>query len=99
MGLKVVKGEDPLPAIALDGKMWRGSRQQGAEAWHVLSAVVRGSGLTLVQIPVDGKTNEIPLALVLLERLRLEGQVATGDALLTQKTLAQAIVEKGGPIS
>lgn len=89
----------PPDAIALDGKTLRGSKKQDATLSHLLSAVDHKTGMTLIQVPVDGKTNEIPLTQVLLERLHLEGRVFTSDALLTQTAIAQAIVKKGGPTS
>lgn len=93
------KGKDAFTeAIALDGKTLRGSKKQGASFSHLLSAVEHSTGMTLVQVPVDDKTNEIPVTQVLLERLLLEGRVLTSDALLTQTAIAQAIVKKGGPI-
>jgi hypothetical protein len=88
--------ESSLDAVAIDGKTLRGSKKQGAELSHLLSAVDHKTGMTLVQVPVDGKTNEIPLALVLLERIHLEGRVLTADALLTQRAIAEVIVQKGG---
>ena len=86
-------------AIAIDGKTLRGSKKQGAKVSHLLSAVDQETGMTLLQISVDGKTNEIPMAEVLLQRLMLEGRVCTSDALLTQRAIAKAIVQKGGPTS
>lgn len=94
-----VEREDAIPeAIALDGKTLRGSKKQGAKFSHLLSAVEHSAGMTLIQVPVEDKTNEIPVTQVLLERLLLEGRVLTSDALLTQTAIAQAIVKKGGPI-
>jgi len=55
-----------LPAVALDGKTLRGSKKLGATMSHLLSAVSHGTGLTLYQIGVDLKTNEIPLVQELL---------------------------------
>jgi hypothetical protein len=82
--------------IAVDGKTLRGSRRQGAPGAHLLSAVSHRLGLTLGQVAVGEKTNEIPLAPVLLRGLLLEGRVVTMDALLTQREVAQAIVAAGG---
>lgn len=50
----------------------------------------------LGQIAVDDKSSEISAMLELLARLVLHGRVITGDALLTQHKIAQAIVEHGG---
>lgn len=90
------EAEGPLQGIAIDGKTLRGSRKQGAPLSHLLSAVSHGIGLTLYQVAVDEKTNEIPLAEELLCGLLLEGRVVTMDALLTQRRLAEQIVAAGG---
>ncbi len=94
-------GEAPAPeggeeAIAIDGKTLRGSQKQGAPGAHLLSALAHRVGLTLAQQAVDDKTNEIPVALDLLRHLVLEGRIVTMDALLTQRQIAQHIVDAGG---
>jgi hypothetical protein len=96
--LQTLQGERPptLQGVALDGKTLRGSKKQGAAISHLLSAVSHGLGLTLYQVGVAAKTNEIPLAEVLVQHLFLEGRVFTMDALLTQRTLAQRITDGGG---
>jgi hypothetical protein len=76
-------------ALALEGKTLRGSQKQGAPAAHLLSVVSHRLGLTVGQAGVDAKTNEIPVAGVVLEGLVLEGRIFTMDALLTQGALAQ----------
>jgi predicted transposase YbfD/YdcC len=82
--------------IAVDGKTLRGSKKQGAPGAHLLSALAPRLGLTLAQQAVDEKTNEIPVVLELLQHVVLEGRVVTMDALLTQRQIAQQIVEAGG---
>jgi len=82
--------------IAVDGKTLRGSQKQGAPGAHLLSALGHRLGLTLAQQAVADKTNEIPVALELLRQVVLEGRVVTMDALLTQRQIAQQIVEAGG---
>lgn len=82
--------------VALDGKTLRGSRRQGAPGVHLLSAVSHRLGLTLAQQAVDDKTNEIPVVQTVLQALVLEGRVLTVDALLTQREVAQTIVQGGG---
>lgn len=91
----------PLPpdteeAIAVDGKTLRGSKKQGAPGAHLLSALATRVGLTLAQHAVADKTNEIPAALELLRHLVLTGRVVTMDALLTQRAIAQQIVDAEG---
>jgi predicted transposase YbfD/YdcC len=83
-------------AIALDGKTLRGSRKQGAPGVHLLSALSHRLGLTLAQQAVDDKTNEITQVEPVLRQLVLKDRVVTMDALLTQRHVAQTIVDEGG---
>ncbi len=78
--------------VAMDGKTLRGSRKQGAPLTHLLSAVSHRLGLTLGQVAVPDKTNEITAIHPLLAGLVLAGYVVTLDALLTQEKIAQALV-------
>ena len=89
----IEEGED---AIAIDGKTLRGSKNQGAPGAHLLSALAHRVGVTLAQQAVNDKTNEIPVVLDLLRHLVLEGRIVTMDALLTQRQIAQHIVDAGG---
>jgi predicted transposase YbfD/YdcC len=88
--------EMPGTAVALDGKTLRGSKKQGAPGTHLLSALAHQVGVTLAQHAVDDKTNEITAVETLLHHLVLEGRIVTMDALLTQRQVAQTIVDKGG---
>jgi predicted transposase YbfD/YdcC len=83
-------------AVALDGKTLRGSRKQGAPGVHLLSALSHHLGLTLAHQAVDDKTNEITQVETVLHHLVVQGRVCTMDALLTQRHVAQTMVEKGG---
>src|ERR1041384_4707487 len=87
---------DLMEAMAVDGKTLRGSKKQGAPGAHLLSALAPRLGLTLAQHAVADKTNAIPAALELLRHLVLTGRVVQMDALLTQRAIAQQIVDKGG---
>jgi predicted transposase YbfD/YdcC len=98
---QVVVSLPPAPpageaAIALDGKTLRGSRKQGAPGVHLLSALSHRLGLTLAQQAVDDKTNEITQVETVLRQLVLQDRVVTMDALLTQRHIAQTIVDEGG---
>jgi hypothetical protein len=62
----------------------------------LLSALAHRVGVTLAQQAVDDKTNAIPVAMELLRHLVLAGRLVTRDALLTQRQIAQQIVEAGG---
>lgn len=97
----VVATTPPAPsageaAVALDGKTLRGSRKQGAPGVHLLSALSHHLGLTLAQQAVDEKTNEITQVETVLRQLVLQDRVVTMDALLTQRHVAQTIVDGGG---
>jgi predicted transposase YbfD/YdcC len=83
-------------AVALDGKTLRGSHKQGAPGVHLLSALSHHLGLTLAQQAVDDKANEITQVETVLRQLVLQGRVCTMDALLTQRHVAQTIVDAGG---
>jgi predicted transposase YbfD/YdcC len=83
-------------AVALDGKTLRGSRKQGAPGVHLLSALSHHVGLTLAQQAVDDKSNEITHVETVLRQLVLQGRVLTMDALLTQRHVAQTIVDAEG---
>ncbi|HSX80931.1 MAG TPA: ISAs1 family transposase [Candidatus Saccharimonadia bacterium] len=83
-------------AVALDGKTLRGSQKQGAPGVHLLSALSHHVGLTLTQQAVDAKTNEMTQVETVLRQLVLKDRVVTMDALLTQRHVAQAIVDEGG---
>jgi len=82
--------------IAVDGKTLRGSKKQGAPGTHLLSVLSHRLGLTLRQQAVDVKTNEIKAIETVLEQIVLPGRVLTMDVLLTQRQVAQTMVDKGG---
>src|SRR2546428_2580711 len=88
--------ETPAAAVALAGKNLRGSKNQRAPGMHLLSALAHHVGVTLAQHAVDDKTNEITAVETLLQHLVLDGRIFTMDALLTQRHVAQTIVDKGG---
>ncbi len=85
-----------LEGVALDGKTLRGSKKRGAADAHLLAALSQRLGVVLGQAAVPDKTNEIGAADAFLLGLVLEGRVVTADALLTQRSLAQAILDRGG---
>ena len=88
--------EPPEMVVALHGKTLRGSKQQGAPGTPLLSALAHHGGVTLAQHAVDDTTNEITAVETILPRLVREGRIVTMDALLTQRHIAQTIVDKGG---
>lgn len=89
----------PANVVAIDGKTLRGSARQGAPDTHLLAALSPVLGLTLHQQAVPDKSNEITAVQEVLKSLVLEGRVVTVDALLTQREVAQTILEKKGTTS
>jgi hypothetical protein len=83
-------------AIAIDGKVVRGSRTEERSAIHLLSALTHDLMLVLGQTPVADHTNEIGGIDPLLADLVLEGRIVTVDAHLTQRAIAETIQKKGG---
>jgi len=82
--------------IAIDGKTLRGSARSGLRALHLVSAWATDAHLTLGQVAVAGKSNEITAIPVLLELLDLKGALVTIDAMGCQKEIAAKIVAGGG---
>lgn len=62
----------------------------------MVSAWSHDNQLTLGQVKVNEKSNEITALPALLENLDISGAIITTDALNTQKNSARIIVEKGG---
>jgi predicted transposase YbfD/YdcC len=88
----------PGELVPIDGKAMRHTRRgsQNLGALQVVSAWASDTGLTLGQVAVEGKSNEITAIPQLLELLDLQDKVVTIDAAGCQKNIAQAIVEQGG---
>lgn len=85
-----------LEAVAVDGKTLCGSQRQGARDAHLLSALSHRLGVVMAQVAVSDRTNEIGQVDELLAALVLEGRVITADSLLTQREIAQRIIDGGG---
>lgn len=94
-----VKSLSPLneeEIVNLDGKTVRHSFDTNTDspAIHMVSAWANEAGMTLRQIKVEEKSNEITAIPELLDLLELEGCVVTIDAMGTQKTIAEKIIDK-----
>ncbi len=94
-GCIVTPHGDVLQGQALDGQTVRGASAHGDKT-HLVSLVQHGSAVTLAQTEVASKQNEISATPTLLRGRDLHGTVITGDALLTQRTIAQQIRAQGG---
>jgi predicted transposase YbfD/YdcC len=82
--------------IAIDGKTLRGSGSATLGPLHLVSAWATAQHLSLGQVAVDAKSNEITAIPLLLELLDLNGALVTIDAMGCQKAIAQKIVDQGG---
>lgn len=94
--LREVAGLVGVGHIAIDGKTLRGSAGAALGPLHLVSAWATQAHLSLGQVAVDGKSNEITAIPKLLELLDLSGALVTIDAIGCQKAIAQKIVAGGG---
>jgi predicted transposase YbfD/YdcC len=87
-----------LGHVAIDGKTLRhsGNAPKGWRPLHLVSAWASAVHLSLGQVAVDQKSNEITAIPKLLELLDLHGALVTIDAIGCQKEIAQQIVAGGG---
>jgi predicted transposase YbfD/YdcC len=79
--------------VAIDGKTLRGSfdTAAGKNPLHLVSAWACEARLTLGQVAVDAKSNEITAIPLLLELLDIKDCIVTIDAMGCQKEIAAAI--------
>lgn len=83
--------------MALDGKTMRGTLpSRPGNGVHLVSAYHVTQRVTLQQVAVGRKANELTVAPALLAGLVREGVIVTGDAMYTQRALSIQIVEAGG---
>jgi hypothetical protein len=76
-----------LRVLAGDGKAMRGSFDalRDKKAAQLLSFFTHDGNIILAHVEIDEKTNEIPVAQVLIEEMKLSGCLFTFDALHCQK--------------
>jgi predicted transposase YbfD/YdcC len=84
--------------IPIDGKTARrsGRRGRGLAPLHLVSAWAGANHVSLGQVAVEDKSNEITAIPRLLELLDLSGALVTIDAMGTQKEIAAKIIAGGG---
>ena len=94
--------EDCPPAlmqVRLDGKAIRGAKDADGNQVRLLAALVgpdAASSVVAGQAEVGKKTNEVPMATVVLGQIDLDDKIVTADALHTVKATARHIHEHGG---
>jgi predicted transposase YbfD/YdcC len=82
--------------VAIDGKTLRGSGSAQLRPLHLVSAWATAQRLSLGQVAVDQKSNEITAIPALLELLDVHGALVTIDAMGCQKAIARKIKDQGG---
>ena len=88
--------EEELPercVIAVDGKTICGSGNANHKAYHVVSAFVAENQITLGEITVEEKSNEITAVPELLDLLYIEDAIITADSMSCQKKIVQKITD------
>lgn len=84
--------------IPIDGKTLRRSydRAKGKSSVHLVSAWASQTGLSLGQVAVDDKSNEITAIPRLLKILNIRGATITLDAMGCQTQIAEQIIQQEG---
>ena len=87
--------------VAIDGKMIRGASKCSKDhplgkngfKLHMVSAWAVSNGISLGQVKVDDKSNEITGISALIKSLDLEDCIVTIDAIACQTDIAEVIIE------
>lgn len=84
--------------LAIDGKAVRAaaSKIKGKKAPMILNAIDTATGIVLSQLPVQNKECEIKKIPELLKLLDIRGSIITTDAVGTQTSIMEQIVDQGG---
>lgn len=86
-----------LAQLAVDGKVLRGSGRHDGKPVPLLSAVTHHLRLTLDQLPIEEKSNEIPALPPLLRKVQPPpGVLITADAMHCQQESARCITQDWG---
>lgn len=82
--------------ISIDGKAVRNATDKinGGNIPYIVSAFLGDVGLSISQVKVDDKSNEITAIPNLLELIDIEGSTITIDAIGTQEEIVNKIVDK-----
>jgi len=93
-----ITGPGGPDVIAIDGRTLRRSFEDASERvpLHVVSAFAAGARLTLGQVKVKGRSNEITAMPALLDLLDIRGSTVTVDAMHTLRPTAEEIIAKDG---
>jgi hypothetical protein len=89
-------GVAPTDPVAVDGKTLRGIHGEAIPRVHLVAAYTHQAGAVLAQLRTEGKGQELAAAKAVLAQVPLAGRVVTTDALLTQRDLAEQVIDAGG---
>lgn len=83
--------------VSMDGKIARGTIDtEASDGLYLLAAYLPGEGVTLAQVAIESKQNEISAAPHLLTCINLRNKVVIGDALHTQRQISIQIGTANG---
>ena len=86
-----------LARLAVDGKTLRGSARTDGKALQLLSVVTHRLRLTLAQVPIEEKSNQIPAFPILLRDLpKIDYALVTADAMHCQQESARFTTQERG---
>lgn len=86
-----------IARLAVDGKVLRGSTRTDGKPLQLLSAVTHHLRLTLAQVPIEDKSNEIPAFPKLLRDLpKVDYALITADAMHCQQESARVVTQERG---
>jgi len=88
------EGEKLKKLLNIDGKTMRGTASAKKKALHVVSAYSHEDGISLGQVVVNEKENEIVAIPDLLDEIAIKDTVVTIDAMGCQTEIAKKIVKK-----
>lgn len=79
--------------MSIDGKAIKNARDSinGGNTLYVVSAFLSDIGISVVQVKVDDKSNEITAIPELINLLDIQGKIITIDAIGTQKNICNLI--------
>jgi predicted transposase YbfD/YdcC len=93
--LQKLKDLKPETVIAIDGKTIKGSsrKRSGLKGLHIINAWSCSNGISLGQLKVEDKSNEITAVPKILKQLVIKGAIITMDAMGCQSETVKDICE------
>ena len=88
--------DNDVRRIAIDGKAVRAASEKRGNIPYIISAYLGNYGISIGQMKIVDKTNEITEIPNLLKKLDIENCIITIDAIGCQKQIARQIVEQKG---